>query len=210
MLGIPSKARAAAEAVVNGRAQPVGVARLRLSGPDGSADDIVIFAAGIGFDAAVVERAEREPLRKVWSGPLHYARTTAAVALGTFRRRLPNLRVTAHGRRADGVTAIVQVHDSWTYFGPLKLGLVPERSVPAMTVMVVERMTAPRTIGLVARAAARRELSRVPGVEVWQGVERVAITADPPAWLQADGELLGRGGEVTISMGADPLSVVIP
>jgi hypothetical protein len=142
-------------------------------------------------------------------GPLHYARTTVAVALGGYRSILPHLRVEAHGRRADAVTAIVQIHDSWTYFGPLKVGLVPD-PLPGITVLIAERLGALRTARLVARAAGRRDLERVPGLQVWQGVERVCIAADPPAWAQADGELLGRVDEVVVSRGTDVVPVLVP
>jgi diacylglycerol kinase family enzyme len=208
MLGLPVKPRAAAERIALGSVRPVAMARLDVAGPDVTANDVAMFAAGMGFDAAVVERAEREPLRKIWFGPLHYARSAAAVALGPYRTRLPHLRVEAHGRRADAVTVIVQIHEAWTYFGPLQVSLAPKGTLPGMTVLVVERMGLRRTLGMAARSAARRELSRMRGVQVWQGVERLRIEADPPAWIQADGELLGRASRLMVDSLEEPLLVV--
>jgi diacylglycerol kinase family enzyme len=157
-----------------------------------------MFAAGIGFDAAVVERAEREPLRKIWFGPLHYARSAVKVAFGTYRRRLPHLRVEAAGRRADAVAVIVQLHHAWTYFGPVQVRLSQERTLPGMTVMTVERLGIRRTLALAVRSLGRRDLTKTRGVRVWEGVERLEVEADPPAWIQADGELLDRASRLSI------------
>jgi len=209
MMGLPAKPRPAAERIARGSLRSISLARLAVSGTDGSTTDVVMFAAGIGFDAAVVERAEREPLRKIRFGPLHYARSALAVAAGPYRTRLPHLRVEeAGGRRADAVTVIVQVHEAWTYFGPLQMRLAPERERPDMTVLVVDRLGMRRTLGLVTRALARRDLGRMSGVQVWDGVERLSIDADPPAWIQADGELLGRAAQITVDARGESLLVI--
>ncbi len=209
ILGLPAKPRAAAEHIVTGTPTPVELARMSVEGPEGSLDDVVLFAAGIGFDAAVVERAERDPLRKIWFGPLHYARSTAAVVLGTYRTKLPHLRIEAHGRRASAVTAVIQIHGSWTYFGPMAMGLTPRRDFPGMTVLVVEKLNTVRTASLIGRALAGRDLERIPGVEVWQGVEQLRISADPTAWLQADGELLGKAATISMAVADDRIPVIV-
>ncbi len=208
ILGLPAKPRAAAEVIATGSASPIEVSRVEVGGPEGSFDDVVLFAAGIGFDAAVVERAERDPLRKIRFGALHYARSTAAVAFGAYRSRLPHLRIEAHGRRAHAATAIIQVHDAWTYFGPIRVGLAPGATAAGMTVLIAERMHALRTLALVGGALARRDLERIPGIQVWQGVERLTIVADPPAWLQSDGELLAQADTVTVAAEARRLQVI--
>jgi diacylglycerol kinase family enzyme len=207
-LGIPARPRAAAEAIAAGAIRRVPFARLTLEGPQEPVEDIVLFAAGIGFDAAVVERAERDPLRKIHSGAVHYARSAMAVAFGPYRHRLPHLRVEAHGRRFDATSAIVQLHETWTFFGPLPLGLAPRPALPGMTVLATGRASPLRTVMLTARAMAGRDPGRSPDTEVWQGVERLHVAADPPAWLQADGELLGRAARVEIERSAGRLRVI--
>jgi diacylglycerol kinase family enzyme len=207
-LGVPTRPRAAAEAIVGGSVREVDIARSVIDGPDGPADELVVFAAGIGFDAAVVERAEREPLRKIRFGGIHYARSAVAVAFGQYRDRRPHLRLEAHGRRADASSVIVQLHDTWTFFGPLRLGLVPKRPLPGMTVLAFGRSTPLRTAALAARLLAHRDPGKLGDVEVWQGVERLRVTAEPAAWYQADGELLGRATTLEIERVPQRLLVI--
>jgi diacylglycerol kinase family enzyme len=207
-LGVPSRPRAAAEAIVAGSVREVDIARAVIDGPDGPADDLVVFAAGVGFDAAVVERAEREPLRKIRFGGIHYARSAVSVAFGQYRDRLPHLRLEAHGRRIDASSVIVQLHDTWTFFGPLRLGLVPQRPLPGMTVLAFGRATPRRTAALAARLLAHRDPGKAADAEVWQGVERLTVAAEPAAWFQADGELLGRAASVVIERVPERLLVI--
>src|SRR3954463_13389103 len=81
------------------------------------------FSAGVGLDAAVVERVDAHPYRKARFGEWYFTWT----ALGTFNRRFlvnpPRIRVHAGGRTVDGVTAIVQNSEPYSYFGtrPLRI-----------------------------------------------------------------------------------------
>jgi len=76
-------------------------------------------------------------------------------------------------------------------------------------VLVLDQLNARRTASLVGRAVARRDLGRIRGVEVWQGVETLRITAEPTAWLQADGELLGKAAEVQMTVADERVGVIV-
>jgi diacylglycerol kinase family enzyme len=143
LLGLPVKPRAAAQRIADGGVRELEMAGLAMSGPDGSARDVVMFAAGIGFDAAVVERAEQEPLRKIWFGSLHYARSAFGVAWRAYRNRLPHLRVESHGRRLDAVTAL-------SGSGPAYFFLFTQAMIEAATAQGL----APETASLLARQTA--------------------------------------------------------
>jgi diacylglycerol kinase family enzyme len=87
------------------------------------------FAAGIGFDAAIVQGVERERRRGARSTHLLYAR----VALGEFfamDRRHPTLHLELpDGTVIDGLFyAIVANVDPWTYFGSRALRPTPQAS----------------------------------------------------------------------------------
>jgi diacylglycerol kinase family enzyme len=60
------------------------------------------------------------------------------------------------------------------------------------------------------RAIRDGELHKVKGVHVWQNVEEITVLAEPEEAIQADGELLGRAGAITISSAPDALKVVVP
>lgn len=187
----------------------VPVAKAIVNSPAGARNAHALFAFGMGFDAEVVAQAEMTPARKLRFGALHYARSAAWVLWSRFRDRLPHLRVEADGRRADGVAALVQVHWPYTYFGRLPLRLT-RRARPGLAVMVVERLRLLRVPGLLLRAVRGRNLDKVPGVEVWADCRTLEVEAEPAAWMQGDGELLGLTERVEVSYLADSLRVAAP
>lgn len=76
--------------------------------------------------------------------------------------------------------------------------------------LVIEELRLARVPSIAARAALGRSLERVPGLEVWSGCAKVLVQADPPVWLQSDGELQGQIGLAEISYAADRLLVAAP
>jgi diacylglycerol kinase family enzyme len=76
--------------------------------------------------------------------------------------------------------------------------------------LIVERVPAARAVGLAGTAIAGRGLEKIPGMKVWAGIDEIAVSADPPAWFQADGELLGELSELHLRFAPDALAVVAP
>jgi len=135
IIGYPADPRDAAEAISHSNAvRTVPVAEVTTDSALGVQAHLTTFATGVGFDAAVVERAERTPLAKVGFGALHYAWSTARVLFGDYRTRSPHLRVSDGTRQADAVAVMVQLHDTFTYLGPLPLRLCGARPGPVAAV----------------------------------------------------------------------------
>ncbi len=204
--GFPRKPRQAAEAIAattDAKAMPALAIREGRGGSP-SRDHIATFAAGVGFDAEVIKESERRPLGKVGFGALHYARSTTRVARA-FRDRIPTLRVSDGTRTADAVAVQLQIHDQFTYLGRIPLSLA---SGPKPVAAVISRVTTPRLLSLFTRSAIRRDMARVPGVEIWEGFDRIEISSDPPSWVEADGELLARASEITFGAEDRELLVV--
>jgi diacylglycerol kinase family enzyme len=207
IIGYPPDPRDAAEAISRSSAiRRVPVAEVTTDSALGAQHHLATFAAGVGFDAAVVERAERTPLAKVGFGPLHYAWSTARVLFGDYRNRLPHLRVTAGTRQADAVGVMVQLHDTFSFFGPVPLRLNRGRHGPAAA--VITRFDTLAALRLVGRAARGLDPARLPGVEVWTDFEAITVEADPIVWTEADGELLGRASLIEITPAAEGLPIV--
>lgn len=203
--GFPRKPRDAAEVISAARGTMALPILAITEGRDGSTrDHIATFAAGVGFDAEVIQESERRPLRKVGFGALHYARSTAKVAM-SFRDRVPTLRVSDGVRSADAVAVQLQIHDKFTFIGRLALSL---GSGPKPIAAIIPRITSPRLLNAVTRAALRRDLGRIPGVEIWEGFERLEIVSDPASWVEADGELLGRASAIRAEPESRDLLVV--
>jgi diacylglycerol kinase family enzyme len=203
--GFPRKPRDAAEAIAAAATTTV-IPTLALTETDGGTqrEHVATFAAGVGFDAEVIQESERRPLRKVGFGAVHYARSTAKVA-STFRDRVPTLRVTDGHRTADAVAVQLQVHDQFTYMGRVPLSL---SQGPTPIAAVISRVSVPRLAMVVAWAATRRNLANLPGVEIWSGFERLEITSEPSSLIEADGELLGSASAITVSPNPQELRVV--
>lgn len=211
IIGVPQKPQTAAEFLAAGpalRAIPIG--QLQTSAPSGASDKrIATFAIGAGLDAEVVAVAEQEPYRKYSFGSIHYARTAVSVLWHQFRDRPANLRVTAHGRVADAVAVFVQLHRMYSYFGRLPLQLAGHQE-GSLTAMVVSELPTRRAGGIVLRALTTGRVDRVPGIELWNDIDHLALVADPPVSLQADGELLGEVTEALITVDPEALLVAVP
>ncbi len=199
ILGLPGKPRAAARHLAeSATAHPVDLAHVVTESPDGSERSFYgLFAVGLGFDAAVVDEAERQPHRKLHFGGLYYARSAVGTA-AKFRHRQPTLRVEAEGRRAFGVAAMVQVHDTYTYLGPRRIGLHPGAN-EGLTALVLPRVSLKAAAALAPRLLSGRTLDGAGGAETWPRLAKLVVEAEPPVLLQADGELIGPTTGVEIS-----------
>lgn len=206
ILGMPSRARRAAAALGDAKPETVPVAAITFDGSP--RPSYATFALGIGYDAEVVELAERRPASKTYFGGIHYARSALKTVWSGFRDRPATLRAVAHGRSADGVAVVVQIHGPYTYFGPIPLRVGPSLE-DGVTVAVARTLNPAAAVRLFSRVL----LSRMTGAgdaELWAGVARLSVSADPEAMVQADGEQLGKAAEVTVTTIVDGLRVMTP
>lgn len=207
ILGIPSNARDAATFLAS-KPSPSAVKAARIT-LDGEATVYAMFAVGMGFDAEVVEQAEKEPFRKLRFGGVHYARTAASVIWGRFRHRQPTLRVSCAGDTTDASTVLVQLHWPFTYFGrlPLTLAQNPPEQLHAAA---FESLPLRRVPSIATATTTGARLADVAGTTVWENVASIHIDADPAVSVQADGELLGDWHSVDIEHVGDALNIMVP
>jgi diacylglycerol kinase family enzyme len=210
LMGIPSKPVKAARLLVDHpRVRRVGVATLTLQ--RGSTETVhhAIFACGFGLDAAVVQRAEREPYRKYRFGSIHYARSALGTALQDFPSRKPHVTVNAGERTALATAAMIQFRVIYTYFGKIPLKLATSAPAP-MSVLVVKRLRRRRIPRIAVNVLAGRDLESIPELEVWREVDLFELKADPPVEVQADGETLGMADGGSVEWAPDALAVIAP
>jgi diacylglycerol kinase family enzyme len=210
LMEIPSKPTKAARLFLGSpTTRSVGVATMSLRRGSTETTHHAVFACGVGLDAAVVQRAEREPYRKYRFGSIHYARSALGTAFQDFPRRRPH--VTVRSRDSEGVAtaALVQFRDIYTYFGRIPLRFAPGAPEP-MSAFVMGRLKRRAIPRIVTALLVGRDLGGIPEIEVWRKVELLEMEADPPVEAQADGEALGMvdGGSITWSPSS--LSVVVP
>ena len=212
LLGIPSRAVAATDFICT-RPSPRSVPAAMLTldhGGRGVERRLATFACGVGFDAAVVERAEQTPHRKYRLAGLHYARSAAAVAWTEYAGRGPDLVVEAQGRSVAAVAVFVRLYDKYTYFGHVPVGFGDHRP-DTLGVLVARSMRRRRIPSVLWRAMTGSELEKVAGFEVWTGVSSLdVVAASGVAPAQADGELLGLPRKLSIAALANQLRVLVP
>ena len=207
IFGLPRKPKKAAAAIAVLPSVPTRLARIESTFEEETAIEYATFAVGVGYDADVVERAERRPHSKLKFGGVHYAESAISALLHDWRGRPANLRVEVDGVRVDGVAALTQVHHPYTYFGKVPLHITHE-PVDGLAAVVAEDLEVHRAAEIFARAILRRPLSKHLRAPVFSSFERMTIDADPPTPLQADGEHLGRTSHVEITPARDALLVV--
>jgi diacylglycerol kinase family enzyme len=198
IFGLAHRPRKAASAIAALPAVPTRLARIESTNSEGSAVEYATFAVGIGFDADVVARAEKRPHSKIWLGGFHYAESAISTLLTDWRGRPANLRVDIDGARVDGVASLVQVHNPYTYFGPVPLHITKD-AVDGLAAVVANDLEVHRAAEIFARAILRRPMAERLRTPVFTCFDRMTIDADPPAPFQSDGEHLGTASHIEIT-----------
>ena len=178
-----------------------------------------VFACGVGIDATVVERVDAHPRLKARAGPYYYS----WAALSTFYRRYlynaVKVRVETGGEAAEGVTAIAQNSDPFTYFasrpirvcegvafddGTLSLGVLKRARQRDMPTLI------PRLFSETKPAARHRQVEHFDDV-VEATVRSVSENKDGlrrPFPLQVDGDYIGEHTEVRLRVDPGALTII--
>ena len=176
-------------ALAAGAEREARLGRLRADGRD----RVFVINAGMGLDAATVEWIESRPGLKRRLRWLGFALAAAVVTTGT--RRAPRLAAWADdGPQVDALAALVACGSPYTYTGPRPLDLVPGASFDGTLAWLGITRARPHELArLAALAALGRPLPVGREPLVGGPVARtLAVRAESPAWVQADGEVLGR------------------
>jgi diacylglycerol kinase family enzyme len=173
-----------------------------------------VFSAGIGLDASVVERVDRHPRLKARFGEWYFT----WAALSTFNRRYlirpPRVRADVNGRSIDGVTAIVQNSDPFTYFGsrPIRVGRDVALDSGTLSLTVLKRATPVEMGTLIPRVFSAREgsVARHRHVDSLSGLHEFQVRAagDAPFPLEVDGDYVGEFAAAEFSVAPRSLAVV--
>jgi diacylglycerol kinase family enzyme len=157
-----------------------------------------VFAAGAGLDASVVKRVDAHPYRKAKFGAWYYSLSAVAIFTSRYLVNPPHVRVIAGDRVYEGVTAVVQNSDPFTYFRkrPIRLVEPAGLNMGSLSIGVLKRATAlelptliPRLLSGRARTVMRhRQIEPMP--EIAEAV--VEAIDDRPFPVQVDGDYIGE------------------
>jgi diacylglycerol kinase family enzyme len=175
-------------------------------------DRYFVFSAGVGLDASVVERVDARPRLKTRLGEYYY--TYAAVS--TFNRRYlvrpPHVRFEAQGRSVEGVTAIAQNSDPYTFFGkrPIRLSEGVGLETGTLGVAVLTRASVRELPTLIPRIFSGQAgtVARHRKIETFRDVTEAKVTStDERAFpVQVDGDYIGDFEE--LELGVAPRALI--
>lgn len=172
------------------------------------------FSAGMGLDAAVVERVDAHPKLKSRYGPKYFT----AAAVSTFSRRYvvnpPRMEIEVDGRSMrGGVSVFVQNGDPYTYFGDIPIHVADhsrlDSGMLSGATMCRARLTDMPSIAYRA-FSARGRVTAAKAVEGFHDAQVVvARSADgSPMPLQVDGDYIGTFAQARFEVIPGGLTVV--
>ena len=178
-----------------------------------------VFSCGVGIDATVVKRVDAHPRLKSRAGPYYY--TWAAVS-SFYRQYLVKpvrLGVEIDGATTEGITALAQNSDPFTYFasrpirvcegveiddGTLSLGVLRRAAQRDMPTLI------PRLFGEKRPAARHRQITHFEGVTAASiaSISRTKDGTQRPFPVQVDGDYIGERTHVDLKVEPGALSVI--
>ncbi len=178
-----------------------------------------VFACGAGLDATAADRVDSHPRMKARGGRWFY--TWAAVS-GFYRSYLRDpiqMRLDVGGDSVQGVTAIAQNSDPFTFFGNQPLRVCENVALDDGTLSVAMlRRAAQRDVPMIAtrvlasglRTSEHRQIEHFEGVTECriESISRDREGLIRPFPIQVDGDYIGDHGELEVGIRPGALTIV--
>src|SRR6476619_5227132 len=178
-----------------------------------------VFSCGVGIDATVVEQVDAHPRMKARAGPYSY--TWAAIS-GFYRRYLRNparLRVEAAGTAIEGITALAQNSDPFTYFSSRPVRVCHGIAIDdgTLSLAVLKRAAQRDAPSLVTRllsenlaAASHRQIEHFDDLTeaTISSISHDSEGALRPLPVQVDGDYIGQCEGLRLRIAPAALTVV--
>jgi diacylglycerol kinase family enzyme len=178
-----------------------------------------VFSCGVGIDATVVRRVDAHPRLKGAVGPYYYTWAALSAFYRNYMIDPVRLGVEVAGSSIEGITALAQNSDPFTYFasrpvrvcegvsiddGTLSLGVLKRAAQRDMPTLI------PRLFSERRPAARHRQIVHFDDVEEAR-IESVSETQDGdlrPFPVQVDGDYIGERTQVELRIEPAALTVV--
>jgi diacylglycerol kinase family enzyme len=170
-----------------------------------------IFAAGMGFDAAIVAGVERQRAKGKKSSHLLYSRVGVREFFRADRRH-PRLHVELpDGTRYDDVHfAIIANTDPWTYVGRRALRPTPETNFETgLGLYARRRMGTAGMLFSMARLSGEHPHIGRRGAFVVHDLDGLSVFADEPMPVQVDGDYLGLQDKLVFATARGAVRVLV-
>jgi diacylglycerol kinase family enzyme len=178
-----------------------------------------VFACGVGIDATVVKRVDAHPGMKSKAGPYYYTWAALSAFYREFLLNPVHIEVEVAGKTVDGVTALAQNSDPFTYFAsrPLRVCEGMEIDDGTLSLGVLKRAAQRDMPTLITRLfSERRPAARHRQIEHFEGVTAATVRstsntrdgAARPFPVQVDGDYIGERVEVSLAVEPGALTIV--
>ncbi len=178
-----------------------------------------VFSCGVGIDATVVKRVDAHPRLKSRAGPYYYSWAAISAFYRNYIVNPVRLRVEVNGKTSEGITALAQNSDPFTYFasrpvrvcegveiddGSLSLGVLKRAAQRDMPTLI------PRLFSENRPAARHRQIEHFEGVSA-ASVSSISETKDGvvrPFPIQVDGDYIGEHTHLDFTVVPGALTVI--
>jgi diacylglycerol kinase family enzyme len=177
-----------------------------------------VFSCGVGIDATVVRRVDAHPRLKGAVGPYYYSWAALSAFYRNYMINPVRLRVETGDSAIEGITALAQNSDPFTYFarrpirvcegvaiddGTLSLGVLKRAAQRDMPTLI------PRLFSERRPAARHRQIVHFDDIQE-ASVSSISETKEGvlrPVPVQVDGDYIGE--QTRIELGVDPGSLTV-
>jgi diacylglycerol kinase family enzyme len=175
-----------------------------------------VFSCGAGLDATAASQVDSHPRMKHRFGPWYYTWAAVRGFYGDYLRSPVRMKVSTPAGDTEGVTAIAQNTDPFTYFRGRPIRISEQVRIDDGTIsLAVLHRARQRDVPFIARRALGRH-GNVAGhrrIDVFDGITEGRIESDSRdetgAWrkfpVQLDGDPTGLHGELDLAV--DPASI---
>jgi diacylglycerol kinase family enzyme len=178
-----------------------------------------VFACGVGLDATVVKRVEAHPLLKARARQWYYTWAAISAVYRQYLRDPVRLELEVDGEKHEGVTAIAQNSDPFTYFADIPIRICEDIGLDdgTLSMALLHRAKQRDMLPIATRVLNRRlHVSRHRQIDEFDDVGEAfvrSISSDQdgqprPFPLQVDGDYIGEHTELRFSVAAGALTVV--
>lgn len=178
-----------------------------------------VFSCGVGIDATVVKRVDAHPRLKSRAGPYYYTWAAISAFYRQYMVKPVRLRVEVDGKTSEGITALAQNSDPFTYFAdsPIRVCEGVEIDDGALSLGVLERARQRDMPTLIPRLfSEKRPAARHRRIDHFEGVTAATIvsiseTGDGiarPFPVQVDGDYIGERTKLDLKVEPKALTVV--
>jgi diacylglycerol kinase family enzyme len=179
-----------------------------------------VFSCGVGIDATVVRRVDAHPRLKSRAGPYYYTWAAISSFYRNYMRNPVRLRVeTNAGGPVEGVTALAQNSDPFTYFAsrPIRVCEGVEIDDGTLSLGVLERATQRDMPTLIPRLFSEsRPGARHRRIEHFEDVTEASVAsissdedgAPRPFPIQVDGDFIGEKARIALRAEPGALTIV--